>query len=203
MKLIERIQDETQTIEHIGDYLDGLNHLDRLIETRTLSRKHQRLLFDKAVDAAPLTIDYFVPDTVADKAPVIHEGWNTLPLPQGIRTFQKRFCRPGDDKSRLFGYNHASSMRIIGPGYFVAVPTSGNAEWEARGAIVIDYFQTPDGEVSEGWPSVIPNSKGLQRFVYYQTRDFMRRVSKHVTVGAAYKVEKSLGQYFMLCREAD
>jgi hypothetical protein len=29
----------------------------------------------------------------------------------------------------------------------------------------------------------------------------MRRVSAHVTVGAAYKGEKSLDHYFMLCRE--
>ena len=92
-------------------------------------------------------------------------------------------------------------MGIIGPGFFVGVPTEGNADWEARGAIVIDYFQTPDGDVAADWPKVVPNSKGLQRFVYYQTRDFMRRVSEHVSVGAAYKVEKPLGQYFMLCRE--
>ena len=49
MNLIERIQDESQTIEHIGEYLDGLNHPDRLAETRTLSRKNQRLLFDKGL----------------------------------------------------------------------------------------------------------------------------------------------------------
>ncbi len=59
----------------------------------------------------------------------------------------------------------------------------------------------PDGPVPDGWPEVIPNSKGLQRFVYYQTRDFMRRVSKHVTIGAAYKVEKKLDHYFVLVRE--
>ena len=92
-------------------------------------------------------------------------------------------------------------MGLIGPGFFVGVPTDGNSDWEQRGAIVIDYFQTPDGEVADGWPKVVPNSKGLQRFVYYQTRDFMRRVSEHVSVGAAYKVEKPLGHFFMLCRE--
>ena len=121
----------------------------------------------------------------------MHEGWNTLPLPSGIRTFQKRFCRPDGDNTRLFGYNHGATMGLIGPGFFVAVLTEGNNDWMARGAVVIDYFQTPDGAVAEGWPNVIPNSKGLQRFVYYQTRDFMRRVSSHVTVGAAYKGRKT------------
>ena len=37
--------------------------------------------------------------------------------------------------------------------------------------------------------------------MYHHTRDYMRRVSSHVTVGAAYKGETSLDHYFMLCRE--
>jgi hypothetical protein len=80
--------------------------------------------------------------------------------------------------------------------------TAGRPEWEARGAVVIDYFQIPDGPVPAGWPPVIPNTKGLQRFVYHRTRDFMRRVSTHVTIGAAFKEEKSLDHYFILCRQA-
>ena len=84
----------------------------------------------------------------------------------------------------------------------MAVSTAGRPEWEARGAIVIDYFQIPDGPVPAGWPPVIPNSQGLQRFVYHHTRDFMRRVSTHVTIGAAFKEEKSLDHYFILCRQA-
>jgi hypothetical protein len=201
MNLIERINTPEQSIDEIGTYLDGLSHEDRLAETRTLSRKNQRKLYEKAADAKPLSLEYFVPSDQAERSPVIHEGWNTLPLPGAIRTFQKRFCRPDGDSSRLFGYNHGATMGLIGPGFFVGIPTEGNADWEARGAIVIDYFQTPDSDVAEDWPKVVPNSKGLQRFVYYQTRDFMRRVSEHVSVGAAYKVEKPLGQYFMLCRE--
>ena len=46
-----------------------------------------------------------------------------------------------------------------------------------------------------------PNSEGLQRFIYMGTRDFMRRVSEHVSIGAAYKGEKPLDHYFTLCRE--
>jgi hypothetical protein len=47
----------------------------------------------------------------------------------------------------------------------------------------------------------VPNSRGLQRFVYHRTRDFMRRVSRHVTIGAAYKGESPLDHYFVLVRE--
>ena len=48
---------------------------------------------------------------------------------------------------------------------------------------------------------MVPNSKGLQFLVYHKTRDFMRRVSEHISIGAAYKKEKSLGQFFVLIRE--
>jgi hypothetical protein len=37
--------------------------------------------------------------------------------------------------------------------------------------------------------------------VYQGTRDFMRRVSTHVSVGAAFKGESQMGAYFTLCRQ--
>ena len=39
--------------------------------------------------------------------------------------------------------------------------------------------------------------KGLQVLVYHKTRDFMRKVSAHVSIGAAYKKEKRTGP--LLC----
>ena len=132
---------------------------------------------------------------------MIHYGWNTLPLPRFLRIFQKRFCRPEDGSERLFGYNHGITTKTIGPGYFVAQSSLEHPEWQERGAVVIDYFQIPDGPVSENWPKVIPNSKGIQVLVYHQTRDFMRKVSKNVSVGIAFKGEKALGQFFMLCKK--
>lgn len=200
MKLRDRIHDEAASIASIGAYLDDLPAGERLAETRTLGRADQRRLYQKAAEAAPLTLDDFVPAGAPARKEVIHDGRNTLPLPGGLKLFQKRFCRPEGGGDRLFGYNHSPFLSTIGPGFFVAVPTAGNRDWEARGAVVIDYFQIPDGPVADGWPRVIPNSKGLQVFVYNKTRDFMRRVSKHVSVGAAYKVEKALDHYFMLCR---
>lgn len=201
MTLKERIHDDSATIESIGAWLDGLAADARLAETRTLGRDDQRKLYQKAAKARPLTLEHFVPAAAAARAEVIHDGRNTLPLPGGLKLFQKRFCRPDSGGERLFGYNQSPFVGTVGPGFFVTIPTAGNKDWEARGAIVIDYFQIPDGPVADGWPKVVPNSKGLSRFVYHHTRDFMRGVSQHVSVGAAYKEEKALDHYFMLCRQ--
>ena len=202
VNLQELARDPAASIETIADALDRMAPEMRKAEARSLNRYEQRELYKKAASARALTIDDFVPKAAGALSPVHHFGRNTLPLPGKHRFFQKRFCRPNDGSERLFGYNEAPSRWLIGPGYFVALPTAGNKAWEERGSIVIDYFQVPDGEVPAAWPKVVPNTKGLQVLVYNKTRDFMRRVSSHVTIGAAYKKETALDHYFMLCREA-
>ncbi len=194
--------DDAASVDAIAAFLDGLTHEARLAQTRTLGRDAQRQLYRKAASAKPVSLVDFVPQAVASRTEVIHHGRNTLPLPGGLRHFQKRFSRPDSSDTRLFGYNESPFLTTVGPGFFVAVATAGRPEWEARGAIVIDYFQIPDGAVPAGWPPVIPNTQGLQKFVYHRTRDFMRRLSSHVTIGAAFKEEKSLDHYFILCRQA-
>lgn len=201
MTLKTILDDPSTTLAAVAAWLDDRSHDDRLAATRTLGRAAQRRLYALAADSAPLSLGDFVPEGVADLLPVRHHGTNTLPLPGGLRRFEKRFCRPGDAGTRLFGYNEGATRSLLGPGYFVAVPTAGNAAWEERGSIVVDYFQVPDGPVAEGWPRVKPNSSGLQVLVYHQTRDFMRRVSAHVTIGAAFKKERGLDHYFTLVRE--
>ncbi|HRI62843.1 MAG TPA: hypothetical protein PK156_01360 [Polyangium sp.] len=200
MRLRDLIHDPNTTVDAIGRYLDGLGAEERLGETRTLSRDDQRKLYQKAEKAEAITLEHFVPKAIGPRVAVHHDGRNTLPLLPSWKLFQKRFCKPDDGSSRLFGYNQSPFLSTIGPGFFVAIPTKGNADWESRGAVVIDYFQVPDGPVSDGWPKVIPNSKGLQVLVYNGTRDFMRLVSQHVSIGAAYKGEKALDHYFILCR---
>jgi hypothetical protein len=194
--------DEAANIDAIAAFLDGLTHEERLAQSRALGRDAQRQLYRKAAAAKPLSLIDFVPQTVGSRTEVIHHGRNTLPLPGGLRHFQKRFSRPDSSENRLFGYNESPFLTTVGPGFFVAVPTAGHPEWEARGAVVVDYFQIPDGSVPAGWPPIIPNTKGLQKFVYHRTRDFMRRLSTHVTIGAAFKEEKALDHYFILCRQA-
>ena len=202
LSLRELALDDAASVDAIAAFLDGLTHEARISETRALGRDAQRQLYRKAAAAKPLALVDFVPQTVASRVEVIHHGRNTLPLPGGLRHFQKRFSRPDASDTRLFGYNESPFISTVGPGFFVGILTAGRPEWEARGAVVIDYFQIPDGPVPAGWPPVIPNTKGLQRFVYHRTRDFMRRLSTHVTIGAAFKEEKSMDHYFILCRQA-
>lgn len=187
----------------IGAALDAATHEERLAALYSLDRKGQRKLYQLAQGGAgnALGLSHLVPEERPPRAPVRHFGRNTLPLPGKHRFFEKRFCKPEQQDARLFGYNEAPSRGLVGPGYFVALPTKGNAAWEARGGVVVDYFQVPDAAVAEGWPKVVPNTKGIQRFVYNGTRDYLRGVSKHACIGAAYKGEKALDHYFILCRE--
>jgi hypothetical protein len=201
MSLIDRILDEAASIDVLDDYLDGLPAEERLAQTRALDREAQRRLYVKASGAAPLDLQHFVPAGRGELQPVRHRGRNTLPLPGRHKLFSKMFCRPDDGTPRLFGYNDAPSRLLIGPGYFVAVMTVGHPRWSERGGVLIDYFQVPDGRVCSAWPRVVANRQGLQRYVYDGTRDYMRRVSAHVSVGAAFRGEQALDHYFVLCRE--
>ncbi len=198
MALKDLLHDDTKTIADVAAYLDALSHADRMAETMDCDKKDQVAMYEKAASAPAITLDHFVKPGTAPLTEVIHHGRNTLPA---FTLFQKRFCLPADRNNQLYGYNEASTKGLIGPGYFVAIPTAGNTEWEARGPVVVDYFQVPETAVVEGWPTVVPNSKGLQMFVYNKTRDFMRKVSEHVSIGAAFKKEKAMGAYFVLCRE--
>ncbi|MBI5478871.1 MAG: hypothetical protein HY906_08450 [Deltaproteobacteria bacterium] len=197
MSLVYLVHRGATYIDEIAAYLDGLSADHRRHEVRQLGRAAQERLYELAAAAPPITLEHFVPTATSPLTEVIHDGKNTLPA---LQTFQKRFCRPAGDGGRLFGYNEGVTRPVLGPGFFVAHPTAGNAEWERRGAVVVDYYLVPDGEVAPGWPRVVPNTHGLQVLVYHQTRDFMRRVSTHVSIGAAYKGEKKLGAYFALCR---
>ncbi|MEO7094453.1 MAG: hypothetical protein ABI175_14455 [Polyangiales bacterium] len=200
---LEALLDDPQSgVDAIGHYLDGLDGDARWREVGALGRSRQRTLWEKAAHAPPIDFAHFVGDAPV-RQEVIHDGVNTLPVLPAIRRFQKRFSRPAIGATeRLFGYNEGPTRRLIGPGYFVAIPTASRPAWSARGAVVVDYYQVPDGEVPKGWPRVRDNHWRLQRFVYGGTRDFMRRVSDHVSIGAAYKGESPLDHYFMLCRRA-
>jgi len=197
------IDDEQRGIDAIATYLDGLDGETRWRAVGGLTRARQRMLYEKAAHAPAIDLDYFV-GAAGVREEVIHDGLNTLPLPPPLRRFQKRFCRPAPNGHgrRLFGYNEGPTRKVVGPGFFVAVPTAGRPHWTARGPVVVDYYQVPDGPVAPGWPTVVPNDWRLQRFVYDGTRDFMRRVSQHVSIGAAFKGERPLDHYFVLCRQA-
>jgi hypothetical protein len=188
------LHDGGVSIEAIAAHLDALDHQGRLDALFAMRRADQRALYEKAAAAPPIDVSFF-----STGGPVTHHGKNSLPVPTVFRRFAKVFAAA--DGARLFGFNEGVLRPYIGPGYFVAYSTAGKPEWQARGGVVVDYFQVPDGPVPAGWPGVVPNSKGLQVLVYHHTRDFMRRVSAQVSIGAAYKEERAMGQFFVLCKE--
>jgi len=190
---------EGAKIQDVASWLDGLEPEQRAEEVRRLPRRDQELLYRCAADAPPLDLEHFVPAEVPDGREVRHLGMNSQPL---FRSFEKRFCRPADEpEGRLMGYNETPVRRVIGPGYFVARPArTQEGAPDPRGAVVVDYFLEPAGPVPPGWPEIVPNAQGLQRFVYHRTRDYMRRVSRHVSVGEAWRLESRVMGWFVLCR---
>jgi hypothetical protein len=194
--LVELVRSDAKILE-ISRHLDALGHEQRLAETRALTGSDQKQLFRKAEDSPPLGLDFFVPAATPPLTQVIHFGKNSQPA---FRLFQKRWCRPADRSDALYGYNETVVRPAIGPGYFVAHLTEGGGR-DPRGAVVVDYFMVPEGPVVAGWPPVRPNASGLQRFVYHQTRDYMRRVSAHVSIGEAHRLEKRVMGWFVLCRQ--
>lgn len=198
MSLSYLINKPDASMEEIAEYLDHLSHEHRLHETMELGRKEQATLWDRAAASPPLTLEHFVPRDKPDLVEIIHHGKNSLPV---FSNFQKRFCRPEGDSDKLFGYNEGVTRPMIGPGYFVVYSTADDPQWADRGAVVVDYYQVPEAPVVAGWPKIVPNSKGGQRFVFNRTRDFMRRVSSHVSIGRAYKEDRQMPAFFVLCRQ--
>jgi hypothetical protein len=196
MSLTELVQRRAD-VKVIGEHLDALPQSRRVAEVMSLPASDQKILYELAADAPAVDFEFFVPASVPAGREVIHFGKNSQPA---FRTFQKRWCRPVGLSDRLYGYNETVVRPLIGPGYFVAHETEGGGR-DPRGAIVVDYYRVPEGPVAEGWPLVRPNNRGLQRFVYFETRDYMRRFSTHCSIGVAYKQEKKLMGYFVLCRD--
>lgn len=196
MTLVDLVRSQ-EKVQGIAAHLDALEQVERLREVYALSASDQERLYETAADAPALDLDYFVPPGVADGCEVIHHGKNSQPA---LRMFQKRWCRPEGRAGELWGYNETVVRPLIGPGYFVAYASAENGT-DVRGAVVVDYFQVPHGATPAGWPRVRPNSRGLQMFVYNKTRDYMRRVSEHVSIGIAYRKESRVMGYFVLCRE--
>jgi len=188
-------------VADIAAHLDGLNPSERVLALSRLRRADQRLLYEGAAESPALDLGFFVPGDARGRW-VRHRGTNSLSLPPPLRQFEKRFARAAAATDRLFGYNEMRLRRFIGPGYFVAKPSAATPGWPERGGVVIDYLEVPDEAVPNGWPKVVSNEQGPQRFVYGGTRDFMRRITDDVSIGAVLRGQKPLDHYFTLCRES-
>ncbi len=191
------------TIGEIAAHLDALPAEEREAQANDLSGAEQSRLWEIASTGPVITLSHFVPEGLDHTVGVRHPGRNTIPVPRHFQLFAKIFARDDDDPRLVNGYND-SNASFIHPGYFVAYETRGNAEWEKRGGVVVDYLRVPDSALPAGWPKVVPNDVGLQKFVYNRTRDFMRRVSAHVSIGRAAEQraqgDRELDFWFTLCR---
>ncbi|NCG18909.1 MAG: hypothetical protein GWP91_07850, partial [Rhodobacterales bacterium] len=177
-RTLETMLEGGKSIQEIGVMLDALDGDARWEELNTLNRSQQRSLYDLAEKADPLTLDDFVPCGNEPLKPVVHRGRNTLPVP-GLNFFAKVMTR--QPNGAVVGYNQSPIGFLVGPGYYTTIMTKD--EWSDRGAVVVDYYQPPsEGPIPEGWPWLRPNWVGIQLVVYFQTRDFMRKVSQHVTI---------------------
>ncbi len=191
----------TATTLDVGALTEALNkmsHEERTDAVLALTAKQQAVLFDAVKDRMVLRVQDMVADGKTLSHPVIHHGKNSLLL---FTTFQKRFCRPGPDNGatepeELWGYNEQVMKPVTGPGYFLAHNYGDNE-------VVIDYTAVPptNAKLPSGWPKILPNSAKLSRFIYNGTKDYLRRVSEHVTIGRAARAGKDMDNWFVLVRQ--
>ena len=179
-------------INEIKAFLDGLSDADRPDAVRCLGPRAQRRLWRLADGFARVTLDDMVPRDQPPFAPVRHYGRNSL---LAFTLFEKRFYRFPDRDDALGGANFQHISKFTGPGYYIA---RNDVE---RGEVLIDYTQVPT-EHPEGWPPIVPNERGVSRFIYGNMIDTLRRVSEHVTIGHAARHGKEIPAWFLLCREA-
>ena len=190
--ILDLVRAPTIDTDALAQALDAADAETRLAFVHALSPKLQRRLFDAA--SRPVSTFDIVPESVEPLQEVICEGRNTLPA---FRHFQKRFCvssaeHTPDNRRVLWGYNHQTLAGITGPGYFVAYQDSETSE------LVIDYRELFP-ERPQSWPQIVDNRARLGRFVYAGMVDRLRGVSKHVTIGRAYKAEP-MNAWFALVR---
>ena len=179
----------------IATLLDALPSGLRTAGVRGLSRRGQRVLYEKVRDFAAVELRELVPPSRRDLETVRHLGRNTLPA---FRIFEKRFCRlPGisaEAPDALVGFNFQALSRLTGPGFFTAYADPERPE------VLVDYRRLP-ADRPRDWPAIRSNETGLARFVYGFMVDRLRRVSRDVTIGSAARNGRELGSYFVLSRE--
>jgi len=180
----------TVNLARFSEILDGVGHEGRLAAVRRMTPKQMAELYEAAKGFKSLSLDDFVPSSVAPLTEVIHEGKNSL---AAFTAFQKRFCRLPGRSDALAGYNHQAMAWFTGPGYFVA------HDYTEPGEIGIDYYQVPT-EKCAAWPEIRDNDGGFGQFVYGKMVDVMRGVSEHVTVGRAVRNGKVADNWFVLVR---
>jgi hypothetical protein len=159
----------------------------RLNWMRGLGRKELSALWDLSPDGGVVTLDYLVGP---QGETVIHHGHNSLPA---FNSFEKRFCRR---EELVQGYNHNSALVTFfsGPGHFTCRQEGSE--------VAIDYTIMPPS-VPPDFPALVDNDGGTRQLVYGQMIDRLRRVSRVVTIGKAWRKGEPYPAWFMLIRDCD
>jgi hypothetical protein len=173
--------------------LDECGHFARIWSTRRWTREDQARLFEAAKGFRALTLEDFVPSTVAPRVEVTHIGTNSLPV---ATHFEKHFFKPAQDgaKDVLFGRNFQALSVFSGPGFYVARPSA------EPGEVDFDYAATP-AETLDAFGPVKSNAGGISTFVYQGCVDVMRGISSHVTIGRLKRNGHYIDNWFVLVRE--
>jgi hypothetical protein len=180
----------------IAAVLDPLAIHETVSAVRSLHGARLQAALWQAVGTNPrLTVSDILPADFTPMQPVVFHGKNSLPA---FSDFLKICCRPPATSTAdvLWGYNETKIRALIGPGYYVVHETAG----ASFGGAAFDYTMLPASH-PPGWPEIRPNSRGLSRFIYNGTIDFMRRVARDVFIGSATRAGREMGNYFVLARE--
>jgi hypothetical protein len=179
-------------IAALSAQLDALDGAARCAQLMALTARQQAELFEAAHGHQPLTLEFLVPPATPAMTGVPHEGKNSLWL---FTRFAKVFYRPEQEQQELWGYNEGTQLvkTTVGPGYFVCTPHS------EPGELLIDYTRRP-GLPLPGAPRILDNASRLSFFVFNQTKDVLRGVSKHVSIGRAMRRDRWLDNWFVLVR---
>jgi hypothetical protein len=180
-------------LDRLAEVLDGLGHDGRCHTTRTWTKDQYAAIFEAAKGFRPIDLDFLVPSGTGVMVEVIHHGHNTLPM---FTEFQKRFVKLDDGSDVLWGYNHQSMQLFTGPGYFGV--TKGDGEHE--GELVIDYGKIPKQKPAS-WPPISANDSGIAALVSGGMVDYLRALSSHVSIGAAFKNGAHRKQWFAMVRK--
>ncbi len=178
-------------LEEVSKHLDQLQHEERIGQTVDLNKSDQIKLWELGAQGKALSLDYLVPAGAKRLEPYPFEGKNSLPL---YTRFQKVFYRMSDGS--IGGNNNSPAHWLAGWGYYVT-----EQSWKNPRELAVNYLKLPKEKPSD-WPEIKPNSAGFSRFVYYNTVDFLRRISGDVLIGRAYKKgEQEMPNWFVLCRK--
>ncbi len=193
MTLASLLDSAQVSAKALAAHLDALTAPQRLAETLALDSRRQAKLFEVVQGARSFTLDDLSPSSGTPLSGVTHEGRNSM---LAFTRFAKIFAVPDDATladSQRWGFNKTSGLvtTTVGPGYFVA---------EQQGSeVLVDYTRLPSQPL-KGAPALLPNASRLSFFVYNRTRDLVRGVSQHVSVGRAWRGARRLDNWFVLCR---